>query len=456
MFANQLLFQAMKFLTLSKKRSTSQANISINPFWGVIYSFVPVFILPFCFMIGFVACTGKETTTQNHKEDEKMPLVIQISDALLHPQQEILLSELADSVSYIPLETKKKCLLGNHPTFSFTSHYIVNCNYCFDWSGKFRLKVGKSGQGPGEEPSELINKVTFCKDNFYTCGQKIIEYDSVGIFTGKEVSLYTVNKTKGILSNKSLAWIVDIHSINGNLVLYNYPDTVFFVNKNLEFIHKRSIMPWGKESSPFFLSLGSSFDKYMTKYKGSILFYNYFRDTVFQISGTDFNPRWIVKLDKLKLSEEVLYNFDELYGRAKKDYDNNQLETTPLVKLMDHKYMITSVYESNKYVFIIASEIIAFKGLRHIPHSSPILICYNKKTKEIKSTLKIRDDLSGYPDFFPRFGLAGEKMIDSFWPYEKEDWLKEKAKSDPCFFSFAKRDFSEDNPIIIVAHLKKF
>lgn len=401
------------------------------------------------------SCNDRNTIIHKNDVKNKIPISINIEDAIMNPIDEILLSELADSISYIPLETKKECILGDYPFFSFTSHYITYCNYCFNWSGKFMFKVGRLGQGPGEEPSEIITKITYCENNFYTCAQKIIEYDSIGSFTGKELSLYSIDKSKGIISPKNLFRIEAMNSTKGKLLIYNYPDTLFIMNKNFDFLAKHSIMPWKKKSSPYFLTLNSPYDRYMTIYNETILLYNYFRDTVFQISGTDFQPRWIIKLNKLKLTDEVLYNFDELYKQGFKDYKKKQLASTPLAKLMDHKYMITSVHESNNYVFITASEIIFLRGLRNIPKSSPLLIYYNKKTKEIKSTKKIIDDLSNYTDFFPRLGIVDEKMIDFFWPYEQEEWLKEKAKNDPRFSSFSGRDFSEDNPIIMVVHLKK-
>lgn len=406
-----------------------------------------------CLAIVLCSCKGKEAGMEESVEVEEMPVVIQISDALLHSQKEILLSELADSVSYIPLETKKECLLGNYPFFSFTSRYIAYLNYCFDWSGKFLFKVGKLGQGPGEEPGEIISKLTFCDGNFYTKGQKIIEYDSCGHFTGKELSLYSVNKSKNEISG-NLYSVVAVNASGGKLLLYNYPDTIFVMNKNLEFESKRSVMPWNKKEMSYFSNAGP-YDRYMTNYKEDVLFYNYFRDTVFQVSGQEFNPRWIIKFDDLKLPQHFLYDFDRLLGIAAKDYENGQLENTPMIKQMDHKYGVISLCESNDYIFILASEMIALRKLRKLPQSSPILICYNKKTKQIKSTTKIKDDLTGYPNFFPKCGLEGERMLDFFWPYEQEEWLKKKAEADPKFSRFADRDFSEDNPIIVVAHLKK-
>lgn len=399
------------------------------------------------------SCRGKYMKIEENKETVKYPVVIQISEALLNPQEEILLSELADSISYIPLETRKDCLLGNYPFFSFTSRYIAYLNYCFDWSGNFLFKIGKLGQGPGEEPGEIISKIVFCDGNFYTKGQKIIEYDSCGNFTGKELPLYSVNKLKSKISG-NLYKVAAINTSKNKLLLYNYPDTVFVMNKNLEIENKYFVMPWNKKEMSFFSTAGP-YDRYMTNYKEDVLFYNYFRDTVFQVSGNIFNPKWIIKFDDLKLPEHFLYDFNELYGIAAKDYENGQLENTPMIKQMDHKYGVISLNESNDYVFIIASELIAFRKLRKLPQSSPILICYNKKTKQIRSFKKIKDDLTGYPNFFPRCGLVEERMIDFFWPYEQDEWVKKKAKTNPQFFQFIDRDFSEDNPIVVVVHLKK-
>lgn len=410
-------------------------------------------ILWLCFIAVLTSCRGKATSSDENVVGQ-YPVILEISDALLHPQKEILLSELADSISYIPLETKNDFLLGNYPFYSFTSRYIMYLNYCFDWSGKFLFRVGKLGQGPGEDPAEIISILSFCDGNFYTKGQKIIEYDSLGTYTGKELSLYSIDLVKGA-SNRSLANIIECNPLRNKLFLYSYPDTIFVMNKELEIVSKRFVMPWNNKASPQFSNTKGPYDRNMTYYKDNLLFYNYFRDTVFQVRDMEFHPRWIVKLGDLKLSEDVLYQFNELYGKAFNYYQNGKLDMNPLVKMMDHKYTVMSVNESENYVFIFAAEMIAFRSLRKIPKSPPILVYYNKKTKEIKSTYQIKDDLTGYPEFFPKSGLVGEKMIDVFWPYAQEEWLREKAETDPRFSQFAKRDFSEDNPIVMVAHLKK-
>ena len=413
-------------------------------------------IVPFLCLISIVLlCSCKKAIhSYNDIESEDFPIVIQLSEALLNPQKEILLSEFVDSISYIPLETKKESLIRNYPLYVFTPQNIIYSNYCFDWSGRFLFKVGTLGQGPGEEPAEIIGDLVFCGNNYYTKGQKLIEYDSIGSFTGKELSLYHVDKSKGII-NGNFINVEAIYSFEENLFLYNYPDTLFVMNKDFEIVSKYLIMPWAVGKMPHFTSILGPYNRFMSYYKNDLLFYNYFRDTVFDISTTQFNPKWILNLGNLKLSDDALYQFNELLGIGEKDYFNGQLDNTPLVKLMDHKYMIYSLNESDKYVFILAKEILAFRQLRHLQGPPLILVYYNKKTKEIKSTVRIKDDLTGFPNFFPLFGLVGEKMVDVFWPYEHEEWLTKKASTISSLTSFSGRDFSEDNPIVIVAHLKK-
>lgn len=401
------------------------------------------------------SCIGKgNISIEEDIETNEIFTIIRISDALLNPQKEMLLSELVDSINYIPIETKKECLLRNYPFYVFTPRNIFYLNYCFDWSGRFLFKAGTLGQGPGEEPSEIAGDLVFCGDNYYTKGQKLIEYDSLGSFTGKELPLYHIDRSKGVV-NGNLVYVEAFCSLGENLFLYNYPDTLFVMNKDFEFVSKHFVMSWQAGKMPYFTSTFGPYDRSMTYYKKDLLFYNYFRDTVFQVNTQQFHPKWVIDLEDLKISDEVLYQFNELLRIGEKDYHNGQLDNTPLVKLIDHKYLIHSVNESDKYVFILAEEVFAFRQLRHLPDPPLILVCYNKKTKEIKSTTKIKDDLTEFPKFFPLFGLVDEKMVDVFWPYEHEEWLTKKASTISSLTSFTGRDFSEDNPIVIVAHLKK-
>lgn len=68
----------------------------------------------------------------------------------------LMLSDLVESVEYIPLETKDNCLIGHISCFDVSKNYILlycsqtNNVFLFKRDGRFVAKIGSSGQGPQE------------------------------------------------------------------------------------------------------------------------------------------------------------------------------------------------------------------------------------------------------------------------------------------------------------------
>jgi hypothetical protein len=69
----------------------------------------------------------------------------------------MLLSEVAEDITFIPLETTDECLLGGIDAIRFSKNYIIvidgspyNQIYLFDRKGKFIRKIGSRGRGPCE------------------------------------------------------------------------------------------------------------------------------------------------------------------------------------------------------------------------------------------------------------------------------------------------------------------
>lgn len=66
------------------------------------------------------------------------------------------LGDIAESIEYIPLETKDECLIGENVYFDFDETHIIigyyNCNtlYLFDRQGHFIRTIGTKGEGPRE------------------------------------------------------------------------------------------------------------------------------------------------------------------------------------------------------------------------------------------------------------------------------------------------------------------
>ena len=72
------------------------------------------------------------------------------------PRGECKLSDLAESIEYIALETNDKCLIGRVNKFDISENYIViycyksNSIYLFNRTGRFICQVGQYGSGPGD------------------------------------------------------------------------------------------------------------------------------------------------------------------------------------------------------------------------------------------------------------------------------------------------------------------
>lgn len=73
-----------------------------------------------------------------------------------HSKKEMLLSEIADSVIIIPLETKQECIMGTTVKMIIKNKYIYALDvkqdivFVFNKKGEFIAKLNKKGRGPAE------------------------------------------------------------------------------------------------------------------------------------------------------------------------------------------------------------------------------------------------------------------------------------------------------------------
>ena len=127
----------------------------------------------------FFSCTGKQ---QEKNHDKTVISVIGVIGA-----GEILnLSDFAQSVKYIPLETNDSVLVGNIEDLVWEENHISlydfqtrQC-YLFDAKGCFKRNIGKKGLGPDEYT--FIRSISF-----------IPESNVIFLFTNEGAFLYDLN-----------------------------------------------------------------------------------------------------------------------------------------------------------------------------------------------------------------------------------------------------------------------
>ena len=401
-------------------------------------------------ILGFTACSNRKTVDPNPVVRDN---IIHLSTAIKNVREEMMLSELVDSVSYIPLETNPNCMLGNYQRLTFSPQYIFYLNYCFDWNGQFLFRIGSQGQGACEDIYAHVAEIVYLNNHFYGNASKIIEYDDLVNCTGKELSWFT-QKTMDTAPVGHLVNQVCFAPAGENLMFYNSPDTVYFINTDYEFVAKRSMMPWNRKGiAP---SMGSV--KYTSYYKDTTLFYNFYTDTVFTVTPTSLIPRWVVELDEeLRFPTQYLYE-DGLFSDAFKCWESGNLENAKMIKMLDHKYIVSGIFETERFVFLSVYECMPFRELRKLPETPPLTAIYNKRTDETFAVKQIIDDLGGMKTFSPSWGAYNEKLLATIWPYKLKEFIEEEQSAGrtvaPQILNLMKRVREDDNPILIIANLK--
>ena len=241
---------------------------------------------------------------------------------------DINLSEICDSVIYIPLETTKKNLIGKSENILIDGNnlfysYSWGC-YHFNLDGKFLRQIGKIGRGPGELicTESFINKSDKTINLYSNYRGQLFKYSYRGeliriIKTGSLYGdLFYNNKQKIILNLCPIKYTYRHKPTKPELMfsVYNLKDNSIDSVKSKYFPYKFGI----KIAK---VKVDVDFNKYYT-YKDSV---SYFQecsnDTLFEYKGTKMIPRLVMNNktykpnftidlfgEKLRLDRDKMYN----------------------------------------------------------------------------------------------------------------------------------------------------
>jgi hypothetical protein len=362
-------------------------------------------------------------------------------EAAASEQRIVKLSELCDSIAYIPLETPDTALI--YSRLSYKSKSLNAGNQLFTWDGRATIKVGNSGLGPGEDIwwSDCVST----PDGYYSYGSKIIKYDKLGVYAGLE---------------KNLAEDMEIAlAAVGSRPIFYLGDTLLFLNPDLTIFRKIRMTPSWPEPTKFLVK-PPTFSKFADN-NDSVLFYNYTNDTIYRVLENGVSPRWILDVGESKIPLKYLlgngskYRMDTYHELTASGESTYTTET-------DNKLHINSLYETSNFIFISWERMRDWNDYhRNYAKPYPQIAYYNKKsgaTVAVSGRGGFVDDLGVMGAFFPK-GTHGENLVCSVWPYElreKVDSLANIGKPVDKRLTLMLDTIPDDaNPIIIMAHLKK-
>lgn len=384
---------------------------------------------------------------------------IKISEALEN-QREVNLSQFVESIEYIQLEETDQTVLF-YPIIEVTDEFIIARNsgpsalgpiLLFDReSGNFIRGVGKSGRGPGEFQMGNPRLYNIFSKTLYGLAyshNEIQEYDTDGNFLG------TIKLPIMIDEKVPAEWgVPSIH-------LNQYLDNEVFVSCifNTTGWDKRKIILFTRDSIikifPNYLfwerknwrsmnSIGNNPSFFRWKDKLSVK--EEFNDTVFQITKSSLNPRYVFQTDGFGPPPElqdigVGVNIDEY---AKYYHDE-------LAKY----YFIKDICENDLYLFFqIEYEKKKYTGF------------YNKtdKTTTICKLLENNisafiDDINDFMPIRPQKITLNNEMILKLEAEDIVKWINnnpDKLLRIGKNMDWLKSVSPASNPVIVIAKLKK-
>ncbi len=386
------------------------------------------------------------------------------------------LSEVANDIRYVKLETNESSLIGRFPKAYYENEriYVITAQVIrvFDINGKFLFKFDRRGRGP----EEYINVGNFLflpgTDNIvvynhgFGSNSKLLYYDNNGMFIrSKEIPRSAnLSSEKVIILNNSM-YINSLHLLNRDSATYNaiVYDSCFNVVKRvptpyLPEYERKTVMSMAKrdyDGSVTMINAGSYFSIHPPQ------MYNFNDKVRFLINGNDT----IFSMDsKLNYTPAFTVN----YGKYKNQSSNREkiLSTSGGHISMGTSYFIESeeylvlkfnlreyCHETHEIIYTITKE------PRVVKYTDTYAL-FNKKTgkftllnQPVKNMLGFREDIKNGPPFLPATISSDFRACAVYTASQIIDYAKKnEAKGELKEIVKGLRD--TDNPIVAIARMK--
>ena len=351
------------------------------------------------------------------------------------------LSEVAESVKYIPLETTGKALIGNVSALYCDERYIYvvdenNAIRIFDIKGRFIKNINRVGRGPGEYIGDVRNIFLSGGNLIVTTDYEVMEYDSNGNFIKKtvlpKVDDYIQRSPIRINENRYLSVMFRPHgTAEYSAVIYD------------SFLNIQKMIPIPRISKANTQSSSSDME-----YGGVVGF------TAVEVAR-------IFKYDNhVRISypgtEEILStdgsNIDTAYVI---DYGKYRQPEGVFASANDYYINLVGFFETENYLLFNTT-------LGRVLNNSPTLAraLYDKKTMEttilydnVSKREGLRDDIYGGPQFWPRSASGRHTFISSRSAISMKSYVEKNSVSEEL--STLISGLTENsNPVVIIVEMK--
>lgn len=389
-------------------------------------------------LFSFLLASCGQKASNNQEAEVKEPEYPQVVpfETGIETEKEVLLSQIATSVEYVPLETNDNCLikrLNSGKVFKTDKYWIVSfvtTLYQFTTDGKFVRTFGRKGGGPGEynwvhdfDVDEANGRVYLMDTNgkiyvyemetgkyCYDIKAPSLEAGGFAMLSDSTVATFLPN------SNGMQKEEMYISGLKGDTLNTFYRNEFFDVKPGM-----RYSMSWDTDREIF-------------RFDGNVCYKEYNTDTVFVVTEKGLQPRYIIQLGKYHLPSDK--RMEACDGDMKKFYS------------VAAPYIRNQAIETAPYLFMPYTSWAPERNFKSK------MVVYDKTEKSCYAVAggQIKNDMSGGMPFVPTTSVDTHTVVSIL---EASD-LYEEAETNPRVFenNVLKSVKVEDNPVLMVVRLK--
>ena len=356
----------------------------------------------------------------------------------------LLLSEFADSISYVKMDTDPSYFVSSPCAIQTDEGYIFRGEmFHFSKEGKFLCQVGKSGRGPGEYISPTAvgvdpkNKIVYVRG--YGTTHSLLKYS------------LTDGKYIGTLTKDFVNTTMMIKGMDDALVMAYFPQDKRLTDVKQDIILYNTVLDSVMDSRTFdyHITVGEMGNNHhdftnrtiMTSYHDKIYYKTTYTDTLYSITKEKITPYLIVDLGKYALPVDFIYG-SETY--------ENIIKIQSILIAGDSLFMQCTYYSSYgfnnstvaRYDFMYICDLDGQNG----SYYEPMFI--NDLDNGPNYYIPTRGDVS-----IIDVGEVDGEMKDYYLPNNK---MEKKMKDKDRFKRLYKASNPvEDNPIVRTIHWKE-
>lgn len=354
--------------------------------------------------------------------------------------QNILLSDIACEIEYIPLssEVYVPSVLSPQITDSliiFSGRQFAGI-FEFNRNGSFVRKIGRNGRGPGEYKYGNHFAIDNKNQRIYIRDMnKLLVYDFNGNFI-KERIINRSELSRIKYGNNKLYLFAELSNSKYSNPSYNWIIVDTLGNELSS--KKNSTTGFPESMSAFGISSNVSYG-----YNNKIYYWNQYNDTIFELQDIKYKTAYLFKQDEYRLTPEISGD-EENHGFNK-------------------HYIVQNLFESQYYIFILYRQ---YRKTHFCLYDKKEKVFKNYTFQENKEIGLINDIDAGLPFQIREMETVENKeyLVGSINPYELKTYVKsDNFKNKIPKYPEKKKELEKlanslnenDNPVLMLVELKK-